>query len=80
MVEGWSESNPDGSRRCTGGEAGKNGELDRDAIENAKDIKKIDIAVLGLSKRAHSRLQDTGVRTIRDLMKTIDKGLSKIQG
>ena len=54
------------------------GQIDRDAIENAKDINKLDIAVLGLSKRVHSRLHKSGIRTVGELMKVIDKGLKKI--
>ena len=58
----------------------KEGEIDRDAIENAKDIMKLDISVLGLSKRVYYKLQAAGVRTIGDLMKAIDRGLKRVRG
>ncbi len=58
----------------------KEGEVDRGAIENAKDIAKLDISVLGLSKRVYYKLQAAGVRTIGELMKAIERGLKKVRG
>ena len=58
----------------------KEGEIDREAIENAKDIGKLDISVLGLSKRVYFKLQGRGICTIDELMKAIDKGLKKVRG
>lgn len=56
------------------------GEIDRDAIDNAKDINKLDISVLGLSKRVHSRLQKNGIRTIGELITKLEYGLKKVRG
>ena len=58
----------------------KEGEIDREAIENAKDITKLDISVLGLSKRVYFKLQERGICTISDLTRAIDKGLKKVRG
>ncbi len=58
----------------------KEGEIDREAIENAKDIARLDISVLGLSKRVYYKLQATGVRTICELTKAIDRGLKRVRG
>ena len=58
----------------------KEGEIDREAIDNAKDVGKLDISVLGLSKRVYFKLQERGIRTIGELMATIDRGLKKVRG
>ena len=58
----------------------KTGEIDREAIENAKDICKLDISVLGLSRRVYIRLQEQGVMTIGELTKAIDAGLTRVRG
>lgn len=59
----------------------KEGEIDREAIENAKDVRKLDIAVLGLSKRVYYKLQERGIRTIAELMTRIERGdLKKVRG
>ncbi len=55
----------------------KEGEIDREAIENAKDIMKLDISVLGLPKRVYFKLQQAGIRTIGELMRAIDRGLKR---
>ena len=43
-------------------------------------MKRLDISVLGLFKRAYSRLQESGIQTIGELMKAVDRGLKKIRG
>lgn len=58
----------------------KEGEIDRDSIENAKDIRKLDISVLGLSKRVYYKLQSAGIQTIGDLTRAIDRGLKRVRG
>ena len=58
----------------------KEGEIDREAMENAKDVGKLDISVLGLSKRVYFKLQERGICTISDLTRAIDKGLKKVRG
>ena len=58
----------------------KEGEIDRDSIENAKDIKKLDICVLGLSKRVYYKLQAAGIQTIGELSRAIDTGLDRVRG
>lgn len=58
----------------------KTGEIDREAIENAKDIGKLDISVLGLSRRVYIRLQERGIMTINELSKAIDMGLDRVRG
>ena len=59
----------------------KEGGIDREAIENAKDIGKLDISVLGLSKRVYFKLQERGIRTIAELMTRIERGdLKKVRG
>lgn len=59
----------------------KEGEIDREAIENAKDVGKLDISVLGLSKRVYFKLQERGIRTIAELMARIERGdLKKVRG
>ena len=58
----------------------KEGEIDRDSIENAKDIKKLDICVLGLSKRVYYKLQAAGIQTIGELTKAIGRGLKRVRG
>ena len=58
----------------------KKGEIDRDSIENAKDIKKLDISVLGISKRVYYKLQAAGIQTIGELTKAIDRGLKRVRG
>lgn len=58
----------------------KTGEIDREAIENAKDIGKLDISVLGLSRRVYIRLQERGIMTIGELARTIDMGLDRVRG
>ena len=58
----------------------KEGEIDREAIENAKDIARLDISVLGLSKRVYYKLQAAGVRTIGEPTKAIDRGLKRVRG
>ena len=76
---GWGDAlknAPDGKHTPDGHHEG---EIDREAIENAKDVNQLDISVLGLSKRAHSRLQESGIRTIGELMKALDKGLKRIR-
>ena len=58
----------------------KEGEIDREAIENARDVKKLDIAVPGLSKRVYNKLQERGIRTIGELITKLEYGLKKIRG
>ena len=59
----------------------KEGEIDRKAIENAKDVGKLDTSVLGLSKRVYFKLQERGIRTIAELMTRIERGdLKKVRG
>ena len=58
----------------------KVGEIDREAIENAKDMGKLDISVLGLSRRVYIRLQERGIKTIGELAKAIDAGLTRVRG
>lgn len=58
----------------------KEREIERDLIENAKDIKKLDIFVLGISKRVYYKLQATGIQTIGELTKAIDKVLKRVRG
>ena len=58
----------------------KEGEIDRDSIENARDVKKLDIAVLGLSKRVYNKLQERGIRTIGELITKLEYGLKKVRG
>ena len=58
----------------------KTGEIDREAIENAKDIGKLDISVLGLSRRVYIRLQERGIMTISELSRAIDTGLDRVRG
>ena len=58
----------------------KTGEIDREAIENAKDIRKLDISVLGLSRRVYIRLKEAGIMTIGELSRTIDMGLDRVRG
>lgn len=58
----------------------KEGEIDREAIDNAKDIKKLDICVLGLSKRVYFKLQERGIRTLGELTAKIETGLKKVRG
>lgn len=56
-------------------------EIDYEAINNAKDIGKLDISVLGLSKRVYFKLQERGIQTIAELMAKIDQGnLKKVRG
>lgn len=54
----------------------KAGEIDREAIENAKDIGKLDISVLGLSRRVYIRLQEQGIMTVHDLIGAINEYLT----
>ena len=58
----------------------KEGEIDWEAIENAKDVGKLDISVLGLSKRVYFKLQERGIRTIAELMEKLEYGLKKVRG
>ncbi len=58
----------------------KEGEIDRKAIENAKDVGKLDISVLGLSKRVYYKLQERSIRTIAELMAKLEYGLKKVRG
>lgn len=58
----------------------KEGEIDWEAIDNAKDIAKLDIAILGLSKRVYYKLQAAGIRTIGELLGAIDGGLKRVRG
>lgn len=58
----------------------KEGEIDREAMENAKDVGKLDISVLGLSKRVYFKLQERGICTIGELMKAIDRGIKRVRG
>ena len=70
---------PDGNGRCTSNGKGS-GEIDREAIENARDVKKLDIAVLGLSKRVYNKPQERGIRTIGELITKLEYGLKKVRG
>ena len=70
---------PDGNGRCTSNGKGS-GEIDREAIENARDVNKHDIAVLGLSKRVYNKLQERGIRTIGELITKLEYGLKKVRG
>lgn len=58
----------------------KTGEIDREAIENAKDTGKLDISVLGLSRRVYIRLKEAGIMTISELSRAIDTGLGRVRG
>ena len=58
----------------------KTGEIDWEAIENAKDIDRLDVSVLGLSRRVYIRLQERGIMTIGELSRAIDMGLDRVRG